>query len=269
MSNAYKGYSTRRTRQTEPVPGVKQVENSAGGYVFQIDDWARLQRFLILGSDSPTYYASAQKLTKENADVVVKLLRADGKRVVDTIVDVSTNGKAAKNDAAIFALAMAAGLGDNETRAYALDHLHRVCRIGTHLFMFADFVEQFRGWGRGLKRAVGNWYNKKDADRLAYQVVKYQQRDGWSNYDLLRLAHPNPATDEHNAIYKWITGETVTLAEVPDTITGYEWAKNADGVATIINLIEDYRLTREMIPTQWLTSLKYGKPCYKRCLCLP
>lgn len=35
--------------QTSPHPDAPgQVENSAGGYVFQIDDFTRLERFLIL-----------------------------------------------------------------------------------------------------------------------------------------------------------------------------------------------------------------------------
>jgi 60 kDa SS-A/Ro ribonucleoprotein len=54
-----------------------------------------------------------------------------------------------------------------------------------------EYVEQFRGWGRGLRRAVGAWYQREDVDALAYQAVKYRQRDGWTHRDLLRLAHPS------------------------------------------------------------------------------
>lgn len=40
-----------------------QVENNAGGFVFETSPMDTLDRFLILGSESPTYYASAQDLT--------------------------------------------------------------------------------------------------------------------------------------------------------------------------------------------------------------
>ena len=51
--------STRTTPQTEPVLGrTDQVKNSAGGYVFAVDDWTRATRFIILGTQSGTYYAS-------------------------------------------------------------------------------------------------------------------------------------------------------------------------------------------------------------------
>ena len=55
---------------------------------------------------------------------------------------VSEEGRAPKNDPALFALAMAAGLGDEATRRAALEALPRVARTGTHLFQFAAFVEQ-------------------------------------------------------------------------------------------------------------------------------
>jgi 60 kDa SS-A/Ro ribonucleoprotein len=42
------------TPQSEPID-ARQVENNSGGYVFALDDWARLDRFLVLGSDAPTY----------------------------------------------------------------------------------------------------------------------------------------------------------------------------------------------------------------------
>ena len=61
---------------------------------------------------------------------------------------VSHEGRAPKNDPALFALALAAGLGDDATRKAALDALPQVARTGTHLFQFASFVEGFRGWGR-------------------------------------------------------------------------------------------------------------------------
>ena len=38
----------RKTPQSAPLPG--QVANSAAGFAWAVDDWARLRRFLILGS---------------------------------------------------------------------------------------------------------------------------------------------------------------------------------------------------------------------------
>lgn len=141
MKNAYASYSTRRTSQREAIPTreSEMAENNAGGFAFTISNWDRLNRFLVLGSDAPTYYTSAQELTKRNAQSVLACLGEDGKRVVDIVVDVSVSGRAPRNDAALFALAMCAGEGDAETRKYALEKLPKVARISTHLFHFLEY----------------------------------------------------------------------------------------------------------------------------------
>ena len=53
----------QNTQQSEPIFGRSMVQNAAGGFVFEIDDWQRLRRFLILGAEGGTYYASERKLT--------------------------------------------------------------------------------------------------------------------------------------------------------------------------------------------------------------
>ena len=81
-----KHFNTRQTPQSEPIPGSAQVPNSAGGYAYAVNDWARLERFLILGSEGGSYYASERALTIENARAVVRCLEADAGRAIRTIV---------------------------------------------------------------------------------------------------------------------------------------------------------------------------------------
>ncbi|MCO5206538.1 MAG: TROVE domain-containing protein [Anaerolineae bacterium] len=251
-------FSLKETPQNRPIPNSGQVANDAGGFAWAVDDWVRLDRFLVLGSEGGTFYVKPQKLTVDNAEAIMRCIEADGLRVVERIVEISTSGRAPKNDPALFALALAAAVGDDVTRRAALDALPQVARIGTHLFHFLDFVEGFRGWGRGLRRGIGNWYNVMPTGRLAYQAVKYQQRDGWSHRDALRLAHPVAATPQHDAIFNWITqgwdgvGEQPHPDEALQLIWAFERAKRADNVADVIDLAVDYRLPWEAIPTQWL-----------------
>ncbi len=193
-------YQTKKTPQTEKIPGSAQVPNSAGGFSFQADDWQRLDRFLILGTEGGSYYASEKTKTIENAEVVRRCLHADGVKTVARIKEISVAGRAPKNDPAVFALAMCAGLGNVETKAAALAALPEVCRIGTHLFQFVDAVGGFRPGknqlgGRALKRAVAAWYTAKKAEDLAFQLVKYRQRDGMTHPRVLRQAHPGKTGD--------------------------------------------------------------------------
>ena len=248
----------RKTPQSQPIPGSAQVKNSAGGYTFAVDDWTRLARFLVMGSEGGSYYASEKVLSLENAEAVKHCITLDGLRVVREIVAVSEAGRAPKDDPALFALAMCAAFGDEDTRRKALAALPTVARIGTHLFHFAEYVDGMRGWGRGLRQAVGNWYAQMPADKLAYQAVKYGQRDGWSHRDLLRLSHPKPETEQHFALYHWLTQGWESVGEMPhpDAALRLVWAaeraKTANSAVQVAGLIREHRLPREAVPTQWL-----------------
>jgi 60 kDa SS-A/Ro ribonucleoprotein len=254
----YTTYNTKVTPQSEPIPGSNQVPNSAGGHSFQVDIWTRLNRFLILGTEGGTYYIRQKELTKKNAKSIKKCILEDGKRVVDTVLDISDSGRAVKNDPALFVLAMCAGLGDDFTRKYALTNLPKIARIGTHLFHFAGYVEQFRGWGRGLRKAIANWYLLKETDKLAYQSVKYQQRDGWSHKDLLRLSHPSTQDANKDLLFEWVTKgyNSSKEDEYKDSLSiiwAFEKVKSVQTDVEAAKLVEEYKLPLEAVPSNLKT----------------
>ncbi len=256
-----KHFNTRRTPQTEAIPGSSQVANSAGGFCFVVDDWTRLERFLILGSAGGTYYASERALTVENAQVIVELIKKDGVEVVRRLTDVSVAGRAPKNDQAVFVLALAAAFGDAQTRNGAYAALPLVCRTGTHLFQFAEFSNDLRGWGSGLRRAVASWYAGMDPAKLAYQVTKYQNRNGWSHRDLMRLCHPKFAADsDHQVLANWVVkgwpgvGQDAHPNDAMRPVWALEKARAATTEEEIIRLVRDFKLVRECVPTRWLSS---------------
>ena len=236
--------------QSAPIPGTSQVPNSAGGFAWAVDEWTRLRRFLVLGSEGGSFYAGEWQLTQENAATLARCIAADGPRAVAEIVAVSRDGRAPRNDPAVFALAMAAGAQDERTRRAALDALPEVCRTGTHLFQFAGFVEGFRGWGRGLRRAVGAWYTDQEPAALAYQAVKYRRREGYTHRDLLRLAHP-AGTGAHAQLFEWIArgGSTDGL---PAIVEGFARAQAAATAKEAATLVSQYRLPREAVQPEHL-----------------
>lgn len=257
MVSYAKHFSVKSTPQTQPIPGTNQIQDSAGGFAWAVDKWSRLDRFLILGCEGGSYYAKEQKLTIENATSVADCIHEDGKRAVDRIVEISVAGRAPKNDSAIFALAMAAACDNEQTRKLALEAMPKVCRIGTHLFHFVREVKEFRGWGRALKRAVAKWYTDKDADDLAYQLAKYQQRDGWSHRDVLRLSKPTPKSESQSLAFRWACGKAELMYPAegnPLAVLGaFEAAKRATTAKEISKLIREFNLPRECVPTQFLS----------------
>lgn len=261
----YLGFGNRSqsTPQTEPIPGSNQIKNSAGGFSYAVDDNTRLNRFLILGSSSNTYYTSSRALTRENLDVVERMLKdGKGRAVVNAIADISKSGRAPSNDPALFALARCVAADDQDVRQYALSILPQVARTGTHLLHFVAYAKQFRGWGRAYRRAVANWFNERKEQNLAYQLVKYQQRDGYSQRDLLRLAHPKAETETYNTLYHWVTKGWENVGDEPHPdealriIWAYERAKRAQDDKEVALLIKEHRLPREAVPTQFLHSVR-------------
>lgn len=251
------------TPQSEAIPGRENemARNNAGGVSFKADSIARMNRFLILGSESGSYYVGEKDLTKQNVDNLLMCIQNAGLETVAAIVNVSTRGRAAKQDPAIYALARAASYGgrgaaDQEAakvRSAALAALPLVLRTGSHLFTFCAFVDKMRGWGPELRRAVGSWYTAREPDALLYQVAKYQQRDGWSHRDVLRSAHPK-SNHPTASLLKWIAKSETDPeawrqpAEHFPFLHAFIEAKTAD-VDRLADLIRTYGLTREMIPT--------------------
>jgi 60 kDa SS-A/Ro ribonucleoprotein len=248
-------FSTRKPAQKQPRPGM--VPNNAGGYAFEADDWTKLTRFLILGSEGGTYYVGEAKLTQENAMAIQRLLLVDPLKVVAEIVEISQAGRSAKNDACLFALAMATALTGDEGRAAALSALPKVARTGTHLFTFAQYVESFRGWGRGLRRAVARWYDEMPSEKLAVQVTKYRERNGWSHRDLLRLAHPKTEDAAKNALYKFAVKDSVEGIEDATVLAFHRLRTEKLEAHQVAEIVSEAKLSIEMVPTELRSAKVY------------
>lgn len=271
--------SGRKTPQSEPILGKIMVQNRAGGYVFEISPWQRFERFLIIGTEGGTFYESERELTLDNAKNVDAVLRSEGPKAVARIVDVSTRGLALRQDSALFCLSMAASLGGDEhleTRKAAFAAVPEVCRTAGALLQFAGYARKLRGTGSGYQRAVSAWFNGQSPRRLAFQAIKYRQRDGTSLGDLLRICHPRPTSGFHDAIFRWLVDEKLTwpapgsrshrkMAEEErvspedglsafEQIRAFELLKNAESATAAANIVTLYNMPRESVPTQFQKS---------------
>lgn len=283
---ALTGLHATETHQGLPIPGRDMVENNAGGFVFKLDEWKHLERFLILGSEGGTFYVSERKLTAENATKVLLLLKKDGAKVVEKTVEILKSGRAPKPDTAIFVLALAASMGDDATRKAALAAVPSALKTGTHLLKFVDSVNELRGWGRGLKKAVQLWFKGRKSETLALQLVKYRQREGWSMKDVLRLAKPVPETEVQGKLFGWTAkrekAEWAKAHVAPgDKALDFVWAAeqamatkfvadagtdekvkaviaeaNGASVRKLVELIVTHRLPREALPTEALDKVE-------------
>jgi 60 kDa SS-A/Ro ribonucleoprotein len=254
------GTPTQRERADE-----RQVVNNAGGYVYEVDKQARLRRFLVLGTEGGTFYASQRDLTREN----VRFLRAYATdapaEVFSVLSEVNSGNVAPRHSTVLLALAVLHATGDKETNEAIKGQFGDFVRTGTHLFEFVDYALMARDgkWGRSLRSLVSSWYLAQEPDALAYQIVKYRQRGGTTHRDLLRLAHPK-ADGALNTVLNYATQGPVTVEDA--TKAGKPTSVNVD-VAEVIKQFEEVKagtlaptdanvLTWEMLPTEALRDVQ-------------
>ena len=259
MSNALRNINAREVAQTERTPGRNEVKNNAGGFVFQVTDKTRLERFLILGTDKGTFYASEKDLTNQNFDFLVKQAQSNLRGLVDTIVEVRTQNRAAKQSPAIFALAVALVYGAD--KQYVRAAVNTVLKTGTQLFEFAQYIENLGGWGRAKRAAIADWYESKSADALAYQAVKYRQRNGWTHRDAFRLSHPKGVDSR---VGGFILGKSdFESAPTVEILEGFKAMQDAKTVNDVLNALETFsNLPWETIPTEFLKDARVWKKLF-------
>ncbi|KAM4640648.1 RNA-binding protein RO60 [Discoglossus pictus] len=266
------------TTVCQPI-NENQVPNSEGCYVWEVSDMNRLRRFLCYGSEGGTYYIEEKKLGYENAEALLRLIQ-DGRgcEVVQEIKTFSLEGRAAKQEPTLFALAICSQCSDTKTKQAAFRAVPDVCRIPTHLFTFIQFKKDLKEgmkcgmWGRALRKAVSDWYNTKDGLAVAMAVTKYKQRNGWAHKDLLRLSHIKPANEGVTMVTKYISKGWKEVQEAykdkelsPETekvlkyLEATERVKRTKDELEIIHLIEEYRLVREHLLTTHLKSKEIWK----------
>lgn len=248
--------------QSQPIFGREQdmAKNNAGGFAFVISKWDRLTRFLILGSEGGSYYVGEKTLTQQNALCVVECAKEDPKKTLSIILDISLQGRAVKQNPTIFALALlAANVKDAnvEVKNLVSDSVTQVCRTGTMLFMYLNYVKQLRGLGPSVRKSIAKFYTVQPLEKLDLNVVKYRNREGFTHRDVLRLTHPTTKDATRNDYFKYIVGKGEapkgTLASV------FESIKNETDHKKIISAIKEHKLPWEAIPTTALGNIDVWK----------
>ncbi|EFJ53052.1 hypothetical protein VOLCADRAFT_78678 [Volvox carteri f. nagariensis] len=262
--------------QSEPI-SEDQVPNNAGGFVYTIDDFSRLKRFVILGSNANNYYVSSKDLGLENCECVLKLLaEGHGVRVVEEVTRISREGRAPRQSTGIMVLAICARLGDLATRRAALAALPAVCRTASTLFELVQRCKELgpvvratrASWGRSMRRAIALWYLEKSSAAVAYQATKYSQRCGWSHVDLLRLAHPDPEEHAAKRHKLRLAAAAAAAAGQGGGATAAIEAACAAAIEQAVSLIRRHRFGHEHVgdtallraPELWAAFLEVGMP---------
>jgi 60 kDa SS-A/Ro ribonucleoprotein len=240
----------KQTPQSQPIKGreAEMVQGRSGGWMFKTDIWQQLRRCLLIGTASGAYYASKHELTGEFVEVVRNAIAQNPQRVADEILYAS-DGRAINNSAPILALVLLSMGETPEAKAAFQTSFSKVVRTGSHFYEWLSYTKSMRGFGKIVREAGKNWLSRDNVKDLAYQLLKYQQRQGFSHRDALRLFHVKPPTEQHNQLYNWVTKGWENLPqEIPNDslaqIWWYEWLKR--NPEKTHEAIQKGRLTHEM-----------------------
>ena len=230
---SYKFFSQKKTKtpQTQPIPGreAEMIQGRSGGWMFDAGIWQMLRRCLLIGTAKSTYYAGKQELTEDFVEVVRQAIAKNPRRVAAEILYAS-DGHAINNSAPIFALVLLS-MGESPDAKQAFQEIFpQVVRTASHFYEWLSYTKSLRGFGKVIREVGTNWLSREDVKGLAYQLLKYQQRQGFSNRDLLRLFHVKPPTEDHRQLFEWVVKGWEDLpTEIPSAalaqIWWYEWLK--------------------------------------------
>jgi len=120
------------TPQVERHRGTWLLTRSAEAPQWPIDEWERLDRYLIFGSERDMH-------------VVRGRIEADGPRVVRRVVELSVMGRVVSNKPCLRVLAMSLTLGNKATRVMAREAAPEVARSQGELRKLEQYVNATRG----------------------------------------------------------------------------------------------------------------------------
>jgi 60 kDa SS-A/Ro ribonucleoprotein len=199
-----------------------QVQGAAGGFVWQISDKEQVIRYLVIGSEGGNYYQTPQQVSSQCASCVLRMTRNPDnfKWLIDTVRQVSMEGRAAKQESTLLALATAIVFAPTPAaKTEALNAVNDCVRILTHMYMLIGYIKIFSkaghptlspptaaasaaasaappttgsGIGRGIRRVFGEYFYSRTGIEVANLTTKYQNREGWTIKDVLTLIHIDP-----------------------------------------------------------------------------
>ncbi|XP_065081746.1 RNA-binding protein RO60-like [Ochlerotatus camptorhynchus] len=184
-----------------------------------MNDTEVILRYLYLGTDQPFYIrknkpldvnegcrilAPVRTLAEATAhmDDPAALKAAEAVTLkeppVDMIVRIMKSGTLVRNDECLFALAfLARTFTKPEEKHKVYEVVPTLIESSKDLFQFVHFYQVLaakpagKGFGNGMKVAIGKWYNKHSAEELANLLAMDRGWHDWCHKDILKMAHMN------------------------------------------------------------------------------
>ncbi len=217
---------------------IDQVLNCSGGYVWKLSTIEHVNRYLVLGGakDMGNYYKQADEVSHECALSVLQMIRSPDPsqfvQLCELLKAVSLGGRAPKQEPVLLSVAAAIVFAKTPNEKEIAFETAKACiRIPTHMFMLAGFVRDLsmakptnkgKGWGTGFRRTMAHYYLSHTGRELAFHMTKYQNREGWTHADMIRMLHINPsslADDGARLMFDYVMMKYARKPKVPSEKT--------------------------------------------------
>lgn len=237
----------KNTSQSKSIVGKDMVKNLAGAYVFKTDDFTALDRWLLTGSSSNSFYQGKEEMTSDNIKFLIAAAKTDAMKVAERILYASVHGVSVSTP--IFALALLSTVDTAEAKHAFKIIFKSVIRTASHLYEFLEYNKNIRGFGKIIRTAVNSWFTNNT--ELEYQFLKYQSRSGWAHKDVLRKFHITPSNVAMNSLFKWAVKGWDNLDSTEknslNKIKWFEYIKANKDESSVIHAIKEGNLTWEMV----------------------
>jgi len=241
MANKSIFHSNRRT-----TPQADTI-NEAGSVAYRLDDKSALAQYVLTGVLNGTFYTSA----KTEFNTLLSLIKHvnDPKFVAQLAVYARTQGFMKDTPAVL--LAWLSSKDSALAKEYLRSAFPLVIDNGKMLRNFVQIIRSGvmgrKSLGSLPKKLVQRWFREHDAT----YIFKNSIGNDPSMVDVIKLAHPKPKTDEHNALYGYLMGKDYNLNALPMVIQEYEAFKK-DTTGLVPN-----------VPFQFLSSLDMPEKVWK------
>jgi 60 kDa SS-A/Ro ribonucleoprotein len=240
--------------------------NASFVYKLALKDY--IMRILVLGSRTNKYDQRTKKLAEEDIAYVDEQIQAGkGGEILDIVKEVYENSRAPNFNNTFLLLAMLCRAEDIQLKSQSLQVIEKFRTI-SHLYSWKNFHaiipnpesgEKSKGFGRAVKREINKWilaYRDKPLD-LAYQITKYQSREGWSFKNLLQCSHVSTKTGDNRGLS--LKPKTPNPNDVPPTEIDLVLRYTVNGIDAMVDL--DYQLNYTSEVYTYLRAVYFVKHC--------
>jgi 60 kDa SS-A/Ro ribonucleoprotein len=188
--------------------------NEAGGVAYSLTDKAALAQYLVTGTFSNTYYATAETQLEKVQALIAKV---DSKFLAQAAIYAAEEGR--MKDMPAFAAAHLAGRGETALLTSVFDRIMNPKRLYNFVQIIRSGVVGRKSFGTAVKRLILNWLENRTDEQLFLASIGHANP---SLADVIKMVHPRPASKSRNALYGYLLGKDYNKRDLPLLVRQYE-----------------------------------------------